>query len=103
MWKGIVGLLLGFWLILSGYIIDLQNPVNMIIVCIVTTITGIILLRKWEDIVNGIVGIWLLVCGLATIFFTALNMLVIGVLIFIISLVYIYHLHKKHDAINKTV
>jgi len=64
MWHGRIKLAIGIWLILSGFISPLQNPINMVVIGFITALCCFSSYRVWQAAATGIVGLWLFLCGL---------------------------------------
>jgi hypothetical protein len=64
MWHGRIKLGIGIWLILSGFISPLHNPINMVFIGFVTAICCFNSYRIWQAAATGIVGLWLFLSGL---------------------------------------
>ena len=103
MWQSWISFVLGVWLILSGLISGLQGSVSMILTGILIALIGYLFLKGWEGMVNGILGLWLLISGIISGFVTVQNYLVIGILITVISLIRIFHVHRRIETKHETV
>lgn len=64
MWHGRVKLLLGIWLIISGFLSPLQIPLNMVVVGFIGALCCFNSYRIWQAAATGIVGLWLFLSGL---------------------------------------
>ncbi len=80
MWQGWINLILGVWLIISGFVGGLQTPANLIVVGILAAIFGFWAYKSWQGVVNGILGIWTLLSGLIFHLLAPANFLIVGVL-----------------------
>jgi hypothetical protein len=56
MWQGWLNLILGVWLIISGFVSPLQSPANLIIVGILAAVFGFWSYKNWQGDVIGILG-----------------------------------------------
>lgn len=93
MWQGLVKLIIGSWLIISGLIGALQSPLNLLIVGFVTAICCFQSTKIWQATVTGILGIWLFISGLSYFvlgagpgLIAAWNFLIIGIIILILGI-----------------
>jgi uncharacterized membrane protein HdeD (DUF308 family) len=93
MWQGVVKLIIGAWLIISGLITALQSPLNLLIVGFVTAICCFQSAKIWQATVTGILGIWLFISGLSYFvlgsghgLIAAWNFLIIGIIILILGI-----------------
>jgi hypothetical protein len=86
MWQGWLNLILGVWLIISGFVSPLQSPANLIIVGILAAVFGFWSYKNWQGDVIGILGIWLLLCGIWFGILGPANFIIVGVLMIIAGL-----------------
>ena len=86
MWQGWINLVLGVWLIISGLILSLQAPVNMIIVGILVAIFGLWVYKMWQGVANGILGVWIFLSGLFFNLAVTVNFIIVGIVIGILGL-----------------
>ncbi len=80
MWQGWVNLILGIWLIISGFVSSLQTPANLIVVGILATVFGFWAYKMWQGIANGILGLWTLLSGLVFHLLNPTNFIIVGLL-----------------------
>ena len=93
MWQGVVKLIIGAWLIISGLIAALQSPLNLLIVGFVTAVCCFQSAKIWQATVTGILGIWLFISGLSYFvlgsghgLIAAWNFLIIGIIILVLGI-----------------
>ncbi len=93
MWQGRVELIIGVWLIISGFVMALQSPLNLLIVGFITAVCCFNSYKLWQATVTGILGIWLFISGLSYFvmgtghgLITTLNFLIIGIIILIMAI-----------------
>ncbi|BFN36169.1 SPW repeat protein [Fidelibacter multiformis] len=87
MWQAWVNVILGLWLVVSGFIPGVQVNWNMIIAGILIALLGFTASKKWPAIVAGIVGIWIFISGLVPSLIVQLNFIIAGIVVLILSLV----------------
>ncbi|MGC9512223.1 MAG: SPW repeat domain-containing protein [Fidelibacterota bacterium] len=87
MWQAWVNVILGLWLVVSGFISGVQVNWNMIIAGILIALLGFTTSKKWPAIVAGIVGIWIFISGLVPSLIVQLNFIIAGIVVLILSLV----------------
>lgn len=88
MWTAWINMLIGLFLIVSGFISDLRTPLLIIAAGIFVLIFGLLgsLSKKsWEGILNFFVGIWLILCGSWFNFFMPWNFFVTGGIVLVFS------------------
>lgn len=73
MWHGRIKLFLGVWLIISGIVAPLQNPVNEIVVGFIVGICCFRSFRFWQAAATGFVGMWLFYSGLSDLIYVGKN------------------------------
>ncbi len=81
MWQGWINLVLGIWLIITGFVPSLQTPVNFTIVGILAAVFGFWAAKQWQGIVAGILGLWALLNGIWFHIFADLNFIIVGILL----------------------
>ncbi|MBN2364617.1 MAG: hypothetical protein EH225_00570 [Calditrichaeota bacterium] len=92
MWQGRVKLIIGVWLIISGLVLSLQSPWNLLITGFIIAICCFKSYKLWEASVTGILGLWLFISGLSTLLMgghalvSSWNFLITGLLIAIIGI-----------------
>lgn len=86
MWQGWINLILGVWLIISGFIPSLQTPANFIIIGILAMVFGFWTYKNWLGDAAGILGIWLFLNGVWFHIFSPVNFIIVGVLLAISGL-----------------
>jgi len=87
MWTGWVNLILGIWILISGFVVSLQGPVNYIIVGIILAILNFATAAKqWQGIISGILGLWLIISGIAAGLQSGANLIIVGILIIIFGI-----------------
>ena len=86
MWQGWASIILGFWLIISSVIPELQIPINLVVTGILSLISGILGFRYWMGRYNTFLGFWILICGLTNHLITPINFLIVGILMALLSL-----------------
>ncbi len=89
MWTAWINLVIGLWLIVSGFVGDFRNPTLMItagIVVIISGVIGFISIKSWEGILNLFVGIWLVLCASWFNFLMPWNFFVTGGIVFVFAL-----------------
>lgn len=86
MWQGWINLILGAWLILSGFIPALRTPANIIIVGILAIIFGFWVYKDWRGDVAGILGIWAFLSGVWWNLLSPGNFIIVGLLLGIVGL-----------------
>lgn len=86
MWQGWINLILGVWLILTGFVSTLQTPLNLIIVGILAVIFGFWTYKNWQGDVAGVLGIWLFLSGVWWNLLSPLNFIIVGVLLGIVGI-----------------
>jgi hypothetical protein len=64
MWYGRIKLAIGTWLILSGFISPLQNPINMVVIGFITVICCFNSYRIWQTAATGTIGLRLFFNGM---------------------------------------
>ncbi len=87
MWQAWVNVILGLWLVVSGFIPTVQVNWNMIICGILIAILGFTVSKKWPAIVVGILGVWILISGLVSSLIVPVNFIIAGIVVLILSLV----------------
>ncbi|HBY19312.1 MAG TPA: hypothetical protein DEH00_09120 [Candidatus Marinimicrobia bacterium] len=87
MWQAWVNVILGLWLVVSGFIPSLQANWNMIIAGIVIAILGFTVSKEWPAIVAGVVGIWIFISGLVPSLIAPINFIIAGIVVLIVSLI----------------
>ncbi len=88
MWTARLSLIIGLWLIVSGFVNDFRNPSLMIAIGLVVLILGLmgfISVKSWEGILNFFVGVWLVLCGSWFNFFMPWNFFVTGGIVFVFA------------------
>lgn len=85
MWQGWANLILGVWLIISGLITTLHQPINMIIVGILAAIFGFWAYKMWQQVVNGVLGIWIFLSGIAFNLVGPANFIIVGIVMGILG------------------
>ncbi len=90
MWALWITLLIGLWLLFSGFTSSLVVNWNMVIFGIGAIVFGFIAYfanrKNWQGFITGFIGIWLLVSGIWLEFITSWNFLIFGILIAMLSL-----------------
>jgi len=86
MWQGWINLVLGVWLILSGFISPLQTPANLIIVGILAAICGFWGAKNWKGRINGILGLWIFLSGSVFNLAFSWNFIISGILLSILGI-----------------
>ncbi|MEJ2048604.1 MAG: hypothetical protein P8Y60_01950 [Calditrichota bacterium] len=96
MWQGRVKLVIGIWLILSGFVPVLRHPINMIVVGIFTAICCFSSYRIWQAVVIGVIGLWLFLSGMhdiaslsSRIMASSLNLFSTGIIILALAIWFI--------------
>ncbi len=88
MWQAWVNLVIGLWLILSGFIPELDTPSLMLISGFIVFLSGFsaaISSKSWEGILNSLIGVWLILCSIWFNFFMPWNFFVTGGVIFVFA------------------
>ncbi len=88
MWTAWINLVIGLWLIVSGFVNDIRNPALIItagIVILISSLLGFISTKSWEGILNLFIGIWLILCGSWFNFLMPWNFFVTGGIVFVFS------------------
>ncbi len=86
MWQGWVNVVLGIWMLISGFVPSLQTPVNLIIVGLLIAVMGFTAYKTWQGIVNGILGLWLFVSGAIIHLMAPANFIIVGLVVALIAL-----------------
>lgn len=81
MWQGLINLILGLWLLISGLIPTFQTPANMIVVGIIVAVMGFTRVKKWPGALSGILGLWVFLSGLWFKILAPTNFIVVGLLV----------------------
>jgi hypothetical protein len=94
-------LLMGLWLIFSGFVSPLRTPENMIIVGFILTICCFRSYALWQAFITGILGIWLFMSGITYLFVHThlvipVNFLIVGISIIILGIACFIHYSKEH-------
>ncbi|MCD6234568.1 MAG: SPW repeat protein [Candidatus Marinimicrobia bacterium] len=87
MWQAWVNVILGLWLVVSGFIPGVQVNWNMIIAGILIALLGFTASKKWPAIVAGILGIWIFISGLFPSLIVQINFIIAGLAVLILSLI----------------
>ena len=106
MWHGRIKLIIGVWLIISGFITPLQNPVNLMIIGFIASMCCFRSYRFWQAGATGIVGMWLFYSGLIDLMYpgdnlTVLtNFLISGLLLSVLGMLCIY-IHSREKLTDE--
>jgi hypothetical protein len=89
MWTAWINLVMGLFLIVSGFINDLRNPLLITaagIVVLLLGLAGFVSKKSWEGLLNCFVGIWLILCGSWFNFLMPWNFFVTGGFVFVFAI-----------------
>ncbi len=86
MWQAWVNVVLGIWMLISGFVPSLQTSINLIIVGLIIAIMGFTTYKTWQGIVNGILGLWLFVSGAIINLMAPANLIIVGLVVALIAL-----------------
>jgi hypothetical protein len=101
MWQAWVNVVLGLWLVVSGFISVVQVNWNMIICGILIALLVFTSSKEWPAIVVGIVGIWVFISGLIPTLIVPVNFIIVGLVVLVLSLV--LALQKKPEETQTNV
>ena len=106
MWHGRIKLIIGVWLIISGFITPLQNPVNLMIIGFIAGMCCFRSYRFWQTGATGIVGMWLFYSGLVDLMYAGNNLTVLanflipGLLLSVLGMLCIY-IHSREKLTDE--
>lgn len=89
MWQGWINIAVGVWLIICGFVPQLQTPAGILIPGIVSVIFGFWgagRVNSWQGTVNGIIGIWLFLSGVAFGLAVPWNFFISGIVVGILAI-----------------
>ena len=102
MWHGRMKLILGIWLIISGFITPLHSPANLMIVGFIGGMCCFRSYRFWQAGATGIVSTWVFYSGLIDLFYAGNGLIVAthffipGFLLSVLGMSCIFiHSHEK--------
>lgn len=85
MWKGWITVITGAWLILSGLVIAIQTPLNLVICGIIITVMGFASLKSWHGFAAGIVGLWVIISGTLLSLWVPTNFILSGTVVLVLG------------------
>jgi hypothetical protein len=105
MWHGRFKLIIGLWLLVSGLIPSLHNPVNLVFIGFLTVLCCFRSFRLWQAAATGLVGFWLLLSGIYDWIFVGSKVLVNSINFFLSGIILvalglwcmIVHSHEMAD------
>jgi hypothetical protein len=104
MWPCRVKIIIGTWLVISGFIPVLQSPINFLVVGFFTAICCFKSGKLWQATITGILGLWIFLCGLSYyIISSALhvvvpaNFIIVGIAILVLGIWAMMKQSKKKE------
>ncbi len=101
--NSVVKIIAGLWLLLSGFAVSLQSPVNMIVVGAFLAVCCFLSHKTWQVLTTGILGLWLFVSGMIHVLGSAavplvssVNFFTVGILLLLLGI--LSYLRETHDA-----
>jgi hypothetical protein len=86
--SGSLCIFLGTWLLLSGFIKELCNPLNLTLsgaVAILISLYGVLILKRKQSLIIGFLGLWLFINGIVFENIMPFNFIFIGFIIAILG------------------